>query len=135
MQGQQPDRFWFLDGYDVPLSHQMFAGGDLLLMPSRFEPCGLAQMQAMAYGTLPIVTAVGGLADTVIDADTSPEGNGFVATTNDEPGLVDAMHRGLRAVRHAGRKRSLQRRGMAADWSWTEPAERYLDVYQGLLPQ
>lgn len=60
----QPERFWFFNGYDAPLSHLLFAGGDLLLMPSRFEPCGLAQMQAMAYGTIPVVTAVGGLVDT-----------------------------------------------------------------------
>jgi len=134
LQGEQPDRFWFMDGYDVPLSHQMFAGADLLLMPSRFEPCGLAQMQAMAYGTIPVVTAVGGLADTVVDADMAPQhGNGFVATTNDESGIVDALHRALRAVRHAGRKKSLQRRGMTADWSWDKPAQRYIDVYQGLM--
>jgi len=132
VQGEQPERFWFLDGYDVALSHEMFAGGDLLLMPSRFEPCGLAQMQAMAYGTIPVVTAVGGLVDTVIDADENDEGNGFVATTNDESGIVDALHRSLRAVRHAGRKKALQRRGMTTDWSWNEPAERYIDVYREL---
>ncbi len=84
LQGQDPERFWFFDGYNVALSHEMFAGGDLLLMPSRFEPCGLAQMQAMAYGTIPVVTAVGGLVDTVIDADRSAQGNGFVTTTSDE---------------------------------------------------
>jgi starch synthase len=133
LQGEQPDHFWFLDGYDVPLSHQMFAGADLLLMPSQFEPCGLAQMQAMAYGTIPIVTAVGGLVDTVIDADISPKGNGFIATTNDESGIVDAMHRALRAVRHAGRKKSLQRRGMTTDWSWAGPAQQYIDAYRQLM--
>ena len=89
-------------------------------------------MQAMAYGTIPIVTAVGGLVDTVIDADGSAEGNGIVATTNDESGLVDALHRGLRAVRHTGRKRALQRRGMGTDWSWTEPAQKYIEVYREL---
>jgi len=135
LQQQEPERFWFMDGYDVPLSHQMFAGADLLLMPSRFEPCGLAQMQAMAYGTLPVVTAVGGLVDTVIDADASPDGNGFVAATNDETGIVDVLHRALRAVRHAGRKKSLQRRGMTADWSWTEPAQHYIQVYRDLMPE
>lgn len=129
---QTPDRFWFLDGYDVPLSHQLFAGGDLLLMPSRFEPCGLAQMQALAYGTIPIVSPVGGLVDTVIDADASADGNGFVAVTNDESGVVDALHRGLRAVRHGGRRRALQRRGMAVDWSWTTPAQQYIDLYRRL---
>ena len=115
------------------LSHELFAGGDLLLMPSRFEPCGLAQMQAMTYGTIPVVTAVGGLVDTVLDADMHADGNGFVATANDESGIVDALHRALRATRHAGRRKALQRRGMTADWSWAEPASQYIDLYRQLI--
>jgi starch synthase len=61
----------FIEDFNEALAHRMFAGGDLLLMPSRFEPCGLTQMQAMSYGTLPVVTPVGGLLDTVIDDDRS----------------------------------------------------------------
>lgn len=125
----KPDHFWFHNGYDAPLSHLLFAGGDILAMPSLFEPCGLAQMQAMAYGTVPVVTPVGGLVDTVIDADLHPDGNGFVASAMDESGFVDAMHRALRGVRHHGRRRSLQRRGMTRDWSWTEPAKEFRDLY------
>ena len=130
----QPDRFWFFNGYDAPLSHLLFAGGDLLLMPSRFEPCGLAQMQAMVYGTIFVVTAVGGLVDTVRDADLHRDGTGFVASTLDESGVVDALHRALRAVRHAGRRRAIQRRGMTPDWSWTGPAAQFLDLYRELVP-
>jgi starch synthase len=129
----QPDRFWFYNGYDAPLSHLLFAGGDLLLMPSRFEPCGLAQMQAMAYGTIPVVTPVGGLVDTVRDADAHRDGTGFVASVLDESGVVDALHRGLRAVRHAGRRRAIQRRGMTPDWSWTGPATEFVDLYRELV--
>ncbi len=129
----QPDRFWFFNGYDAPLSHLLFAGGDLLLMPSRFEPCGLAQMQAMAYGTIPIVTPVGGLVDTVIDADLHRDGNGFVATTLDVSGTVDAIHRGLRAWRHAGRRKAIQRRGMSPDWSWSGPAAEFAELYRELV--
>lgn len=132
LQTQQPDRVWFFDGYDRPLAHRLFAGADLLLMPSRFEPCGLAQMQAMAYGTLPVVTGVGGLADTVIDADADKAGNGFVASAIDEPGIVDVLHRSIRAHRHAGRRRAIQRRGMTADWSWSDPAQRYVDLYRSV---
>ncbi len=131
----QPERFWFHNGYDAPLSHLLFAGGDILAMPSLFEPCGLAQMQAMAYGTVPVVTPVGGLVDTVIDADMNAEGNGFVATTMDQSGFVDALHRALRGVRHHGRRRSLQRRGMTRDWSWTEPAKQFRDLYTEIIEQ
>lgn len=128
----QPESVWFHNGYDAPLSHVLFAGGDLLLMPSRFEPCGLAQMQAMAYGTIPVVTPVGGLKDTVIDADAHKDGNGFVALTTDEGAVVDALHRALRAVRHAGRRKAIQRRGMERDWSWTEPAQQFLSLYEDI---
>lgn len=129
----RPDRFWFFNGFDAPLSHLLFAGGDLLLMPSRFEPCGLAQMQAMAYGTIPVVTPVGGLVDTVIDVDADPRnGTGVVAVTLDDSGIVDAIHRGLRAWRHAGRRKAIQRRGMTPDWSWTAPAAEFESLYREL---
>ena len=129
----QPDRVWFHHGYDAPLSHLLFAGGDLLLMPSRDEPCGLAQMQAMAFGTIPIVTPVGGLVDTVIDADRHAQGNGFVATTMDESGVVDAIHRALRGFRHSGRRNSIRRRGMTVDWSWDHPAGDFVSLYEETL--
>ncbi len=128
----QPERFWFHNGYDAPLSHLLFAGGDLFLMPSRDEPCGLAQMQAMAYGTIPIVTAVGGLVDTVVDADRHDDGTGFMATALDESGVVDAVHRSLRAVRHPGRRKSIQRRGMTIDWSWDQPAQEFQRLYDDI---
>ena len=83
--------FAFVEGYDESLSHLMFAGADLFLMPSRFEPCGLTQMQAMRYGTVPIVTGVGGLVDTVPDADVNRrDGRGFVAA---RPASIDLARR------------------------------------------
>lgn len=130
----QPGRVWFHDGYDEPLAHRLFAGSDLFAMPSRFEPCGLAQMQAMAYGSLPVVTDVGGLHDTVIDGDRDrSHGTGFVATAPDAPSLVDALHRGLRAVRHSGRRTALQTRAMSHDWSWRGPAQRHIEVYRDVI--
>ena len=130
---QNPDRFAFFDGYNLELAHQIFAGADLLVMPSRFEPCGLAQMQAMAYGTIPVVTAVGGLVDTVIDDDdTDGGGNGFVARSVELAGMVDAVHRAVRAWSDRDRRRAIRKRGMGEDWSWTEPADEHVALYRAL---
>jgi len=129
-----PDRVWFHEGYHPVMSHRAFAGADLLLVPSRFEPCGLAQMQAMAYGTIPVVTPVGGLVDTVIDADADrKKGNGFRSGSVDTAGIVDALHRAVRAWKQPRRRASIQKRGMARDWSWTEPANEHIAVYRDLL--
>lgn len=128
-----PELMHFVDGYDLELAHQIFAGADLFCMPSRFEPCGLAQMQAMAYGTIPVVTPVGGLVDTVIDADASPRaGTGFVAVTIDGIGMLDALHRGVAAWRSKRRRSAIQKRGMDIDWSWDEPTRRHLELYRAI---
>ena len=124
----------FRVGHDDRVAHQMFAGGDLLLMPSRFEPCGLAQMQAMRYGTLPIVTDVGGLHDTVIDIDSDPRhGTGVVASRPLELDVVDALHRAVRAWSNPPRRDAMRRRGMSIDWSWRAPAAAHLALYRELL--
>lgn len=129
-----PTTIAFHDGYDLGLAHRIFAGSDLYLMPSRFEPCGLAQMQAMAYGTIPVTTSVGGLVDTVIDADSDPSGgNGFRSPHNSGAGLVDALHRATNAWQSASRRRRIVTNGMTHDWSWTEPAKHYLAVYEELI--
>ncbi|MDJ0924729.1 MAG: glycogen synthase [Acidimicrobiia bacterium] len=129
-----PEHVFFENDYNQPLAHTIFAGSDLLLMPSRFEPCGLAQMQAMAYGTIPVVTDVGGLHDTVIDADDDRKnGTGFLSTTVDPVGMVDALHRSIRAWRHKQRRQAIQRRGMQHDWSWAAPAQSHIDLYREML--
>jgi starch synthase len=124
----------FRHGYDDPLAHRLFAGGDLLLMPSRFEPCGLAQMQAMRYGTSPIVTDVGGLHDTVVDIDAEPSGGtGVVVARPSELDLVDGLHRATRAWANRPRRDAMRRRGMTADWSWREPACQHIEMYEQLI--
>lgn len=128
---QHPDRVVFRQGYDERLAHRLTAAGDLLLMPSRFEPCGLAQMQAMRYGTLPVVTDVGGLHDTVIDIDAHPEGgSGLVSSTVDVEGLRDAVRRGAAVVADDGRRTAAMRAGMTADWSWRKPAQEHVELYR-----
>lgn len=122
------------DRYDEPLAHTMFAGVDLFLMPSRFEPCGLAQMQAMAYGTIPVATAVGGLVDTIIDGDLDPKrGTGFLSQTVDPIGVLDAVHRAARAHRATKRRRAITKRGMAVDWSWNGPALQHIEQYEQMV--
>jgi starch synthase len=126
-----PDKVRMVAGYDEAFAHLVVAGSDLLCVPSRFEPCGLTQMQAMTCGTIPVVTRVGGLADTVVDIDADPErGNGFVADRPSAPALLDAIHRAGRGWRNTWRRGALQRRGMATDWSWQGPGARYLALYE-----
>lgn len=126
-----PERFAFRSGYDEALAHRIFAGSDLFLMPSRFEPAGLAQMQAMRYGTIPVVTDVGGLHDTVVDADADPDnGTGFVAAAATSEAVVEALGRAVRAWRSTRRRGAIRRRGMSQDWSWRRPAGQYLDLYR-----
>lgn len=126
-----PDRVAFVRGYDEALAHRLFAGGDLFLMPSRFEPCGLAQMQAMRYGTLPVVTDVGGLHDTVVDVDVDPpRGTGVMAARATSVHVLDAWHRAVRAHGNRARREAMRRRGMSADWSWREPALAHIEHYR-----
>lgn len=128
------DWFTFIEGYDDALSHQMFAGADLYLMPSRFEPCGLTQMQAMRYGAVPVVTPVGGLIDTVRDLDLDPRrGTGVVAHAATSVAMTAAVFRAVRRLSDARRRAAVQRRVMDIDWSWTEPAEKYTQIYRDLL--
>lgn len=127
-----PGSLAFVEGYDETLSHLMFAGGDLYLMPSRFEPCGLTQMQAMRYGAVPVVTAVGGLVDTVTDADVHRDGTGFVAARATSEDLLAALFRAERRLRDRRRRAAIQKRIMAIDWSWREPAREYVALYRAL---
>ena len=129
---RHPDRV-FVSPYRDELAHLVAAGSDLMLVPSRFEPCGLTQMEAMAYGSIPVVNGVGGLRDTVIDADAEPDrGNGFLAHRPGPLHLMDAVHRALRAHRNDQRRRTLQQRAMRSDWSWTEPAAAYASTYRAV---
>jgi starch synthase len=126
----------YLDTTDERLAHLVVAGSDLLLVPSRFEPCGLTPMEAMRCGTIPVVTPVGGLRDTVIDASADPVlGNGFIAPAADAGGVALALSRASRAVEDPARRATIQRNGMIADWSWRTPAIGYLDLYEELASE
>jgi starch synthase len=130
----QPDRLVVLDRFDRDEARRIYAGSDIFLMPSRFEPCGQGQMIALRYGTLPLVRRTGGLADTVFDADADPEhGNGFVFEAATPAALLEAARRAIRAYSDRERWLSLQRRGMVIDWSWRGSAQRYVAAYERAL--
>jgi starch synthase len=117
--------------FDEGLAHRLYAGADLLLMPSKVEPCGLAQMYAMAYGTPPIVHATGGLADTVSEWD-GTSGNGFRFDAFTVEAGLDAIRRALDTYHRSEEWRRLQRNAMREDNSWARSAGRYADLYRNL---
>ncbi len=127
----RPDRVVVLDRFDADEARRIYAGSDLFLMPSRFEPCGQGQLIAMRYGTPPVVRRVGGLADTVVDADDDPRaGTGFVFGPADPGALVEAVRRAVAAYGDEPRFRRIQAQGMARDDSWSVPARQYEMAYQ-----
>ena len=126
--------------YNETLSHLLFAASDITLVPSLFEPCGLTQMCAMRYGSLPLVRRTGGLADTVVDVDSKEGGNagsdqlfgnGYVFDGVSEGELDGALRRALDAFKgRRGWWSSMQQKVMGLDWSWSQPAAGYVDVYR-----
>jgi starch synthase len=123
-------------GYDEALAHRIMAGADLIVVPSRFEPCGLTQLYGLRYGALPLVRSAGGLADTVRDArgDNDQEATGFVFRQVAVAAYVEALERACSAYRSRPRWSALQANAMAARFSWDEAAARYEDLYRELVP-
>ncbi|GKT21146.1 glycogen synthase GlgA [Acidovorax sp. SUPP3334] len=121
-------------GFNESLAHQIEAGADCFLMPSRFEPCGLNQMYSQIYGTPPIVTRTGGLADSVVDAGSDQgDGTGFVMQTPRQDMFDDAVQRALAAWKSPVAWESLQRAGMRKEFGWEASARAYSELYAQLL--
>jgi len=117
-------------GFDEGLAHLIEGGADIFLMPSRFEPCGLNQMYSLRYATVPVVRAVGGLADTIRDySPDDPRSTGFVFTEYTGRALLDALGRALALYRDPARWRALQLAGMREDNSWDHSAREYVTIY------
>ncbi|MGA3056466.1 MAG: glycogen/starch synthase [Candidatus Limnocylindrales bacterium] len=130
---QHPESVAVVEAFDRPLARRIYAGSDLYLMPSRFEPSGQGQMIALRYGTPPVVHRTGGLADTVVDVREWPtEGTGFVFDALSPKALANACRRAMGHYRRGGEEwAALQNRGMAIDWSWEAgPAEQYAASYR-----
>lgn len=124
-------------GYDEDLSHLTQAGVDAFLVPSRFEPCGLTQLYALRYGAIPIVARVGGLKDTIIDANEMALAAGCATGLQFSPVTADALKDALRRAHGLFQDRLLWRKmqvnGMKTDVSWRRPAKRYAELYRRLL--
>jgi starch synthase len=134
---RHPRRVGVQVSYDESLAHQIEAGADIFLMPSRFEPCGLNQMYSQRYGTPPVVHATGGLVDSV--TDTTPEtvaaktATGFLFSPMTRTALLGGVRRALSAYRDRKLWRQVQKNGMARDFSWEASAQRYLELYRTLV--
>jgi starch synthase len=130
LQEEMPGRVRVETRYDARLARQIYGGSDIFLMPSRYEPCGLSQMIAMRYGSVPLVRAVGGLHDTVTDSET-----GFVFVDTKIKSFNDALRRALNLYPYRSRWLNLQLAGMAQDFSWANSARKYLELYKKLISE
>jgi starch synthase len=131
---RHPDRVGARIGFDEQLAHLIEAGADIFLMPSRFEPCGLNQMYSLRYGTVPVVRAVGGLADTVRDCVPGrPQCTGFVFQEYTAEAMLEALGRALALFKDRHEWRALQLTGMQQDYSWDRSAREYVKIYERVL--
>jgi len=128
LQEDMPGRVCVETRYDAKLARQIYGGSDIFLMPSRYEPCGLSQMIAMRYGSVPLVRAVGGLHDTVTDSET-----GFVFVDTKVKSFNDTLRRALNLYPDRSRWMNLQKAGMTQDFSWPNSARKYLELYKKLM--
>ena len=127
------DKFRAIIKFSAPLAQRIYAGADIFLMPSKSEPCGLAQMIAMRYGTIPVVHAVGGLKDTVIpfNAETG-EGNGVNFQTFNANDMLDAIKRAIAIWSDKDQRKTIMSNAMSGDYSWKASADEYLKIYESL---
>lgn len=121
-------------GFDDSLAHRMYAGTDFFLMPSRYEPCGLGQLIALRYGSIPIARKTGGLADTILDYEPlASKGTGFLFSDYTPAAFLDAVKRALCVYTDSQKKLGMITEGMKMDYSWKKSAQRYIDLYKNAL--
>ena len=137
LEQQYPDKLAVRIGYNEGLAHQIEAGADVFLMPSRFEPCGLNQMYSMRYGTPPVVRSVGGLADTVTDTNATnlaaKTATGFVFSGDKGSDLYQTLARACEIYRDKSQWKTIQLAGMGQDFSWQNSAQEYLKLYNAAI--
>ncbi|MBI2859521.1 MAG: glycogen synthase [Chloroflexi bacterium] len=131
LSGRYPTRMCLMQGFDAPAASLIYAGADIFLMPSRYEPCGLGQMIALRYGTIPVVRQTGGLADSIQDYTADPSsGNGFVFKGYHRDEFIEALRRADGAYHDKEKWAKLVARGMKADFSWDASAIKYVEMYR-----
>lgn len=135
LEKEMPHRVRAAITFDTALSRRMYAAADILMMPSRYEPCGLSQMFAMRYGCLPVARATGGLVDSITDPKTGADGTGFLFSRIDPRSFAQTMKRAIDAFCAKDLWRSMQLEAMARDFSWQRSAEQYLNLYLNLINQ
>lgn len=133
MQEKYPQKVRAVINFDAALAQRIYAGSDLFLMPSKFEPCGLAQMIAMRYGTIPVVNAVGGLRDTVAPYDhTTGKGRGITFQSYNVGDLMDALYRAIALYHDKANYSKAKANAMSGDYSWAVSAGKYIELYNKL---
>lgn len=130
MAGKYVGKFSFTKGYNPGLEHKIYAGADILLMPSKTEPCGLSQMHALRYGTIPVVRQTGGLKDTILDYGNEEPGNGFTFYDFTSSELLSAINRALDVYSDKEEWNALVERAMKCDNSWKRSAGEYIKLYK-----
>ena len=128
---EYPDKFAFRCGFIPSLAHQIYAGADIFLMPSKQEPCGLAQMVSLRYGTVPVVRQTGGLADTIKDA--GDDGVGYTFKSYNAHDMTGAIYRALGCYYNKEEWKKLVLKGMETDNSWSNSASKYIQLYQDAI--
>lgn len=129
-----PDKVSVTVGFDETLAHRIYAGSDFLLMPSKYEPCGLGQLISLRYGCIPVARRTGGLADTILDYDPlASRGTGFLFTDFTPSAMQEALKRAFCVYTDDGKRVKMITSGMKADFSWKKSALRYLELYKAAL--
>jgi starch synthase len=132
LESQIPDRLKVLLEFNNPLAHRLYASGDILLMPSLYEPCGFSQQIAMHYGCIPVARSVGGLKDSIITKPAALR-TGYLFEKADVPSFIKCLRKALSDFRNANKWKLIQKRAISVDFSWKKSAGLYIDLYQTML--
>lgn len=136
LKSQFPNQLLVTLSFDDPLAHRIYAGSDIFLMPSQYEPCGLGQMIAFKYGTIPIGFKTGGLADTIIDYPSNPQtGNGFLFDTYQTEAFITKLQKAINLYQEKDNWLKLVKKAMELDFSWQTSAQQYFALYSKLVAE